>query len=682
MSEEAPAIRLAAVGIVVLSLFAALFARLYYLQILDPKTVEEVRGGQLLRTVPFQAPRGRILDRTGAVIVDNRQAITITIDRRAFDELEPAAQTDLVGRLASTMNEFGVPTKVGDIEARMASPRYDPLKPVPIAEDVSPELELYLLERSRQFPAVDAERTWMRVYPAGDVAAHVIGYVGDVNESELEERRAATKPYEPGDEIGKAGVERTFEDDLRGVPGRRVIEVDARNVEIDQRAVLPAQPGDDVQLTLDLALQGDVEILLAQALEEARGQKKRNPTDPDYNAPAGAVVVLDARNGDVLSLASHPTYAPSDFVGGISESRFAQLNDEASHAPLTDRAISGGYAPGSTFKPFTAHAALINGLIAGDTVVSDRGSYEIAQCLENGGAGCVFSNAGGAVNGDVDLARALEVSSDVYFYRLGDQFWDARQRLGPTPIQSSAELFGFGTLSGIELPNEYEGLIDTPERRGARHEENPEAFPNGEWFTGDNVNLAIGQGDLLVTPLQLANSYAAWGNGGKLLRPRVVRQIVDRETGGARRVIEPQVLRQIELPPGLYDPIVTGLRDVVGEPLGTAADAFAGFPLGAFPVAGKTGTVEVGPTPKGEPRADTAIFASFAPADDPRYVVVALLEEAGFGAEAAVPLVRRIYERLPEVEAIIGPAPPLTPGSVPADPRSPAGPPASPPPYH
>jgi penicillin-binding protein 2 len=639
MSVEVPRLRVAVVGIVVVSLFAALFARLYYLQILSDTTLEAVRGGPVYREVAYQGTRGRILDREGRVLVDNRESITVTIDRRQFEAVDD--QDALVLRLARALNSHGVATKVTDIRNRLADLRYDQFKPVPIAEDVSPDLEGYLLERLFEFPSVDVARVQVRTYPYGSIAAHVLGYTGAISGDELAARPKDEDPkaYEPGDDIGKAGIERVFEPELRATPGKREIEVDARNVEIGTRATTPPQPGNDLQLTIDLDLQQAVEVLLGQSLADARQQRKNRPTDPDLRAPAGAVVVLDAKTSEVLALASYPTYNPAEFIGGISEFRFSELNDPASFFPFKNRAVQETYSPGSTFKPFTAVAALSAGVQSAEEVIRDRGSYELEDCSDT----CVFSNANGTAYGNVDLRKSLVVSSDVYFYRLGEQFWVRQAEFGKTAIQDTARRFGLGSPTGIQLPYEERGLISDPDIKKARHDENPDAFPYGEWFTGDNVNLAIGQGDVAVTPLQLANAYAALANGGQLTAPTVARALLDHDSGAPVRTFESRALGRVDLPAPVRQPIIDGLEGAVDDPSGTAFEAFGGFPSAAFKVAGKTGTAEA------PPRADTSIFASFGPVEDPRYVVVTVMEESGFAADTAAPLARKVYEQLDQV---------------------------------
>lgn len=638
MSVGAPPLRVGVVSIVVVSMFVALFARLYFLQVLDDKTLEDVRGTALFDTIATEGTRGRIIDRNGRVLVDNRESISVTIDRNVFNALEdPDA---VVARLAATLTDAGFPTKEADIRSRLTDPQYNPFKPAPIIDDVTVAVEAYLLERHFDFPSVNVVRTRVRTYPYGNLAAHVLGYTGSISAAELDarpkDRSLDPKPYEPGDQIGKSGVEKVFESDLRATPGLRVIEVDARNIEVDTRSEVRPVAGYDLQLTIDVNLQAAVERELQAALLAARQQPKRSPTDPDYRAPAGAVVVLDTMTSEVLAMASFPTYDPGDFIGGISSSRFAELTDTAAFNPLFNRATQAIYSPGSTFKTFTAVAALRSGLISSGETVTDVGVWNLANCTE----GCSFQNAGRTAFGSVDLRRSMVVSSDVYYYRIGEKFWVEQGTYGRTAIQDVARDFGLGSLTGVQLPDEAAGIISDPAFKAQRHLDNPTAFPFGEWLTGDNVNLAIGQGDIAVTPLQLANSYAAFANGGTLQAPSIARGLLDHDDGTVVTSFAPRVTRKVALDPGIRSVITDGLTGVVNSNEGTAAGAFAGFAAPGFVVAGKTGTAEA------PPRADTAIFASFAPVAAPRYVVVAVLEEAGFASGTAAPLVRRIYDQI------------------------------------
>lgn len=638
MDNDSPRLRMSILGVVVVSLFGALFARLWYLQVMAaPEYQVEARENRV-RVVAEEGPRGRILDAKGRVIVDNRTSLVVTVNPRELEEVED--RDGLVLRLAETLTRFGVPTKVATIERTLADRQYDPLQPVPVAIDVPEELELYLAERADEFPSVVVRRESVRSYPHGQAAAHLLGYVGRISREELEAKqgtpdapREIAKPYQPDSDIGKSGVEQTYEDELRGVPGRRVLEIDARNRPVRTVEYTPPRPGNDIQLTVDLDLQLMAERALAEQLGAIRGGRTRD--GKKVQAPAGSIVVLDPRNGGVLAMASYPTYDPEEFVNGISETRYRALTGGAeADNPLINRAIQGMYAPGSTFKPITAYAALASGMITPDTTYNDRGRYDVGDR--------VFGSPGAA--GIVDVARSLTKSSDVYYYWIGHRFWLERDTYGDG-MQAAATAFGLGSPTGIPIPGERAGLVPTPELKAQRNQQNPEAFPYGEWFPGDNINMAIGQGDVLVTPLQLADVYATFANGGTVYQPNVVARILrpggdPNDPASVVRTVDPVVRNRVLLPPAILGPITQGLIGVTASREGTAYAPFQGFDQAAFPIASKTGTAEV------DGKADTSLFAAWAPVGDARYAISAIFEEAGFGAEAAAPAVRRVLEHL------------------------------------
>ncbi|MDP9402096.1 MAG: penicillin-binding protein 2 [Actinomycetota bacterium] len=622
MSNDSARMRLSIVGIVVISLFSAVFARLWYLQVLDSETLqaEAIRNQERLVFEP--APRGRILDRQGRPLVENRvsEAVTVT-------GIEVKGNDRVLSRLAALLG-----ISIVELERRIADPRFSPYRPVPVAEGVPEDKIVYLREHAADFPGVQVQAVAERAYPNPGLAAHVLGYVGEINDTELAPRK--TEGYRLGDEIGKSGTEQTYEADLRGRPSRLALEVDANGRVVRTLSSRPPEPGHDVQLTLDLDVQRLAEESLAQGLEASRRRVDRQDRK-SFVAPAGAAVVLDPRDGSVLAMASFPTYDPSAFVRGISPELFRTLQDKANHFPLTNRAIQGQYAPGSTFKLITALAALQRGAITPDTTLVDEGFFRLRSCR---GERCTFRNAGSRAYGKVNLTRALTVSSDVFFYNLGASFWFGG---GPNTlaIQETARQLGLGERTGIPLTSEQRGRIPDPESRRRLHELRPDAFPEGKWRAGDNVNLSIGQGETVVTPLQLANAYAAFANGGTLFEPRVAARVLD-GAGKTVREVAPKVLRQVPLDPNMRTPILEGLRGAVFDPMGTAAGAFAGFPLDALSVAGKTGTAQV------TGRQDTALFAAFAPVENPQYVVAVVMEEAGFGGSAAAPVARRILQGL------------------------------------
>lgn len=615
MSGEGSHLRLAVLGVVTVSLFAALTARLWYLQVLDTDDFRVAAEANQVRLVYEPAPRGRILDREGRVLVDNRVTDVLTLSRVQAQE-----SPEVLPRLAALL---GVTT--GELEARVADPKYSPYRPVPLAVDVPEEKIVYIREHQEDFPGVDNSRITTRTYPQGSLAAHVLGYVGEINDSELAERR--DDGYRLGDDIGKTGVEKSLEEHLRGEAGVTKLEVDSKGRRLRTLGQVAPVQGDDVQLTIDLDIQRLAEESLAQGLEAARKQWDRDQ-DKLFAATAGSVVVLDPNDGSVVAMASNPTYDPGAFIDGISRPAFAALQDPANHYPLNNRAIQGLYAPGSTFKIVTALAALRAGMIEPNTTILDEGKIRIGNRT--------FKNAGSKPWGRVDLVRALAVSSDVYFYKLGFQFWTERDRFGDG-IQETATQLGFGEKTGINLPSEAGGRVPTPESRRELHEKYPKAWPNGDWFGGDNVNLSIGQGETVSTPLQLASAYAAVANGGTLYQPRLAAQTL-RPDGDLSEDLAPRALRRIELPAEDRNPIMAGLRGAVADGEGTAAAAFSGFR--AMPAAGKTGTAQV------FGKQDTAIFVGLAPHPETKYVISVVLEEGGFGGQSAAPVARRIFAGL------------------------------------
>ncbi len=610
-------LRLGILGVVVLSLFATMLARLWYLQVLVAPELRVEAQANSVRLVYTEAPRGRILDRNGNVLVDNRIVPTVVVDREVA-----AKRPDVLARLSETLGK-----PVAEIQKRLDDLRFSQYKPVPVFEDVSKDKVVYLREHQAEFPGVGVVQLAQRTYPHETLAAHVLGYVGEINDKELESRKS--QGYRGGDTIGKSGVELAYENELRGTPEVEKLQVDAQGRVLRSLGKQPAIPGHDVQLTIDLEVQKLAEESLEQGLESSQGS-----WDPDqlkrFIAPGGSIVVEDPRDGSILALASYPTYDPKLFVSGISTDLFQQLQDPAGHYPLNNRAIQGLYAPGSTFKLVTALTALEKGIISPETVVNDKGSIMIGNQP--------YRNAFGTPNGNVDLARALAVSSDVYFYQLGASL-DGKKRGNGYPIQELAKSLGFGRPTEIELPYEADGRVPDPDQRKRQHDANPEAFPYPDWYQGDTVNLAVGQGDLVVTPLQLANAYATFANGGTVWAPHLgsaVRDVVS----GSSKPIEPREQSKANIPPEMREAILQGLQQVVASPEGTANPAFAGFPLATFPLAGKTGTAEA------PPKQDTALFVAFGPTPEPRYVVAAVMEESGFGASVAAPVVRRVFDGL------------------------------------
>jgi penicillin-binding protein 2 len=633
MTSDTPRLRLAIVGIVALSLFAALFTRLYFLQVLAAPEYKLQAQANQVRVVSEPAPRGRILDAWGRVLVDNRASNVVAIDRAEIED--DAERDDLLARLAVVLGKTP-----DELLARYNDQGVSPYTPVPIFEDASEEVMVLLRERQSEFPSVVAKRVAVRTYPNGNVAAHILGYTGEISQEEMD---ASPTDYELGDIIGKAGIEKVYEDELRGVDGEQRIEVDAKGTPIRllEGGKAPTQ-GNDVVLSIDLEVQKVAEQALAEGLLATKAQpfEENGVRLGLLRADAGSVVVLDAKAGNVVAMASNPTFDLPGLADGITQAEADMLFGEQSGAPYINRAIQGQYAPGSTWKLVTADAAVRKQLQGPGYTIHDGGEYTITG--ECSGRGCIVRNAGRRAFGPVDMRKALTVSSDVYFYDIGARFWQERRTYGETAIQDSAALLGFGAQTGVPLPSETKARLATPDLRARMHDENPAAFPEGRWFTGNNVSLAIGQGELTVTPIQLANAYATYANNGTRFAPNIAVRI-QRQDGELVKEISPRSQR-IDIPPDARDAIMAGFNGAVSDPSGTAYNAFAGFPLDQYPVAGKTGTAQA------PPRQDTALFVGMAPAYDVRHVVAVVMEQSGFGASAAAPVARRIFGQLSGLE--------------------------------
>jgi penicillin-binding protein 2 len=599
-------LRLGIVGVVAISLFATLFIRLAHLQFVHGTDARQAAARNTVRVVTLPAARGRILDRDGTVLVDNRASNVVAVDP-AVDERE---RGPLLDRLALVL---GVDRPV--LEARLGDRRASPYLPVPVAEELPDDAVIRLREQADDLPGVVAQRVATRSYPFGSLAAHILGYVGDSPDD--------------GRAVGRAGVEAIHDDDLRGVDGEVRMEVDADGRPLRVLERRPPVQGADVVLSIDADVQRVTEDALAEGLAAARARPDADDGSP-LVADAGSAVALDPRSGAVLAMASYPTFPLPELANGVSPAEADLLFGTGSGAPFVNRALRG-YAPGSTWKLVTATAALTSGLISPSTVVRDGGTFTIPGCA----TGCERQNAGAAAYGPVDVSRALAVSSDVFFYAQGAGFWQRRASLGETRLQDVAASLGFGRPTGTDLPDESGGRLPTPASRAALHAEDPAAWPEGRWFVGDDVNLAIGQGDLAVTPLQLANAYAAFGNGGTRYAPGLVLR-VQRQDGTVVRTVDPEVAGEVELPEDVRRAVLDGLVGATTDPDGTATQAFAGWPSDRYPVAGKTGTAQA------KPKQDSALFAAVAPLADPQVAVAVVMEQAGFGADAAAPVARRI----------------------------------------
>jgi penicillin-binding protein 2 len=592
--------------------------------------------------VPIEAPRGRILDRSGKVLVEDGTLLEVRVDvdaitdderRSALSALAALLETDRTSVPASAGVATGAPVTADDLGARAAEGGV-------VATGVGEEVRAAVEADPDRYPGVTVGPAGGRTYRYGALAAHVLGYVG---------RSAEGEPI-----TGRAGAELAFDEDLTGTPGEIVYQLDAsgqRVRELVDRRVEP-EPGRDVYLTIDINLQYLVEKGLAAEVERRRGVQDNGCFMPGGCDPRGAsAVAVDPRDGAVLALASYPTYDPMLFAGGISEADVASMSAEATgdqhDFPLLDRALLSQVPPASTFKPFVAHAAMAAELLTPEYVYDDTGVYRYsADCDTSVENNCSATNAGQVAHGAVDVSAALTRSSDTFFYKLGDDAWRARDRIGEEALQEGIVEWGFGEPTGIDLANEAGGRVPTPEWLMAfsleLNGDTEMGRQAGTWTAGVSGNMAVGQGDVLATPLQIATAYAALANGGTRWRPQLLLQSTDHATAADSRVMEPEAVGEVDLPAAWRDPLIAGLDDVTKAAGGTATTAFAGFDQSACPVMGKTGTAQV--TGKN----DSSLFAAVAPTPAEGRAatisIAAVFEEAGFGAAAAVPLVRRVLE--------------------------------------
>ncbi len=623
-SPSRPVVRLRVVGVTVAALFSLMFVRLWYLQVLDSSSYTQTVASNAVRDVKISPPRGLILARRGQILVGNAVSEDVTLSRAAAEQ-----HPGVVGRLAALLQ-----MTPAQVQAQLNNPQFSIYRPVPIMQNAPLADILYIREHSSEFPGVSAQGQTHRVYPEGDTAAHVLGYVGQINAAELKNLKG--QGYQLGDQIGQSGLEMSYQRWLQGQPGVQQLEVNAQGQVVGSLGETPPTPGDDIVLNMDLGLQKELDKALAAEIAKLHTQGEP--------APSGAAVVMDPNNGHVLAMASYPTYNPSLWVGGISYSAYAALTSPSSHYPLINRAIDGLYTPGSTFKLATATAALQTGIITPNTPYTDTGRFTIPQpCYGK----CSFHNAGYEALGTITLPMAIAASDDVFFYNLGYQFWIHRAQYGQSAIQDVANQYGFGELTGIDLPGEVQGRVDSPLIRKQLHALYPKAYPNDTWYAGDNLEMAFGQGGTVLTPIELATAYSTFANGGTRYAPQMVGAIVS-PNGKVVKRISPVVTGHVNLPPSIRNPILKGFEMETTNPLGTGYYSFLGFPFSKFPIAGKTGTASVkGKVPVG-------LYAGFAPANNPKYVAVAVIDQGGYGDTSAALVVRKVWDYL-----MVHPTPPM-----------------------
>ncbi len=623
MTEGRTGLRLKVLATLVAFMFAALTTRLWFLQVLASDQFRNQAKDNAVRITNIPGPRGRILDDQGRVLVQNRMSLVVTVNKQE-------AGAHLEGDLYELSKLLGVSAKM--LAARADDPRYYVFQPVPVAADVGKRIDFYVGEHQADLPGVAVVPEPVRVYPDGSLAAHVLGYLGQISPDQLKD--PAFSGYLPGDEVGVTGVESEYEHFLRGTEGVIKYRVNSVGQNLGEIGEQQPRPGDDVTLTIDADIQKLAEQSLDQGLQYARGIFDPS-TGKNFQANGGAVVVIDPTTGAIKALASSPTFDPSMFVRSMSSNEYERRFGAAQGYPLLDRAIQGQYPPGSTYKPFVLLSALRRGVVSTSDYYSCPPSWSVPEDPLHE----VFHNWTTANLGSMTLAAALYESCDTVFYPIGYEYW--RRYYPPTnpaiePLQRDLQSFGFGRNTNVDLPFEQSGRVPDAAWKEGIHTQYPKAFPDGRWFPGDFINMSIGQGDTLVTPLQIAAAYAAIQNNGRACAPHVFQQA--KQPGGAVvRSFHPRC-HKIPFLQSQLDYVRSALAQVPIQ--GTAASAFVGFPFSQVQVAGKTGTAQV------SGHQDYSWFAAMTQAQGKQYVVVSLVEQAGHGSTTAAPIVRRVVEGL------------------------------------
>jgi len=593
-------VRLGAAGLAVLVAFALLLARFVWLQVLQHDAYSAKAEDNRIAIVPLPPNRGLILDRNGEVLARNYLAYTLEIfpaqvrdleatiaELTAFVDIQPRDRARFRKLLQETKNAESLPirTRLSDEEvARIAANRW-------------------------RFTGVDIKARLFRRYPFGELGSHVIGYIGRITTADLEqlEQQELAANYRGTDYIGKAGIEASYQQELHGITGFERLEIDAAGRGIRALSRTPAQPGNNVALTLDIRLQ--------EVAERALGERR------------GALVAIEPASGGVLAFVSSPGYDPNVFVDGIDPQSWEALMNSPDR-PLNNRAIAGLYPPGSTFKPFMALAALELGKRTPHTTISDPGYFVFGDRR--------FRDSKPGGHGTVDMYKSIVMSSDVYYYMLAND-------LGIDAIAEFMKRFGFGTRTGIDLDGEAAGVLPSPEWKLARFSQREQQ----KWYPGETISIGIGQGYNAYTPLQLAQALATLANNGAMFRPRLVSH-VDNPRTGERRNIEPVLVRQLLLRPEHLAVVKEAMAGVNIE--GTAARSFAGA---QYTSGGKTGTAQVVGLKQGEKYEeekvaerlrDHSLYIAFAPLEGPKIALAVLVENGGFGARAAAPIARTVLD--------------------------------------
>lgn len=610
--EKTLSARLTGLAVSVGAVFAALLAKLWSMQLVSTDEYSQQAESNRTGTVYTQAPRGRILDRNGAEIVTNRPSLTVVAGSEILDD---EVEMQLLGNL------IGMPCQAVRRKAQDTSEGYQSLRTISV--DVSRRVVAFVGEHAQNFPGVAIQQRTQRSYPHGSLAAHVVGYTGTVTSDQLAASADAEEgaiTYRSGDVVGQAGVELEYESVLAGVRGEQTVHVDANGNVLDYATSIEPQAGSDLVLTLDLDVQTAAEESLARVMEQVRQE--------GYDATGGCVVAIDCTNGEVVALASAPTFSPSVFTGGISGADWDSLSAEGAHYPLMNRAIAGQYPSGSVIKPLTSFAALGNGIANAGSSWYCTGTWTWSGSADDSTVMKCWWTSG---HGSIDLPNGITFSCDVVFYEIGKGFYYSDN---PEGMQEAFRAYGLGSATGIDLPGEAAGRVPDAAWKWDYFKALGYADEDCTWKGGDNCNIAIGQGDMLVTCLQMVCSYCSIANAGPVWQPHVMRGVRSRLGEGFVSEYRSTTTRTVDEDQEWRDLVAQGMYGVVYEEDSAQASHWTNL---SATVRGKTGTAE---QPTGDP---IGWFVGYAPADDPKYVVGANMDRVLQGASSAMYVVRDVF---------------------------------------
>jgi penicillin-binding protein 2 len=709
MAVDKRAARLGILALVGTLLFSLVGARLWFLQTVEAESLQAQVDTTKVRERALLPQRGRVFDADGRILADNQRSLTVTVDWELLRR--DSERAEIFRRLSGWVD-----VSVEDMEKRYERGITDTLLPMPVAEGLSEARAIAIKERVEDLPGVEIVETSTRAYPFAPLASHIVGYMGAITPETKD--LYVSSGYSQSERVGQFGIELSMERELHGVSGYVKYEVDNRNRILREVERVPPINGRDIQLTIDLDQQQYAEQALETQLRLRRQATAKNPVDRDtktpafyetdpvtgrkdyyppqvaFKAPAGAVVVENWETGHIIAMASYPTFDNRWFESDLSGGKFEEIFDatdleaieydgngdvipesvktDPDRSTLVNRAIQGRYNLGSTFKPFSAYAALSTDLFTTNDYYQDVGTYKMKSVDDekcaSGLVRCVYKNATcgngqPCVYGYVDVETALAVSSDAFFYRVGELIMENNEQ--KDLLQRQVGLFGFGEKSGIDLPFEFSGTVPDLELKELYAERGVISEDEGRgYFTGDNVQLAIGQGLLSATPLQLATAYSTIANFGFVMKPEIVKAIYeagvpDSDVQGYADIsqarfaedpnIEGEVIRQIPMPAVIHDEIDRGLRRVVRTGGGSVSDfyhsatgekLFFDYPSSAIPVAGKTGTAQ---GRNNFPWNDSSAFAAYSVDPSQPYTVSAYLEKSGYGSTGAGPVVKCMF---------------------------------------